>query len=195
MKKNFIMVLMAVLTLFAASCASGNRAAKLRATPMRGVPAFVNDAYLSASNDVIIGIGTFKMGDDMSKMSMAKTMAETRARADIGRQIQTIVKNMVTDYTSTSELDPKSALSFQENITQALVKADLRGARTLRVDRVDGILWLIMEYNKKAASEDCNAAVSAAKLAVPAAASFDAVSRMENAFDKTAGGGPSAVVQ
>jgi hypothetical protein len=50
-----------------------------------------------------------------------------------------------------------------------------------------------MEYSKSAAASDYSAATSAAKLAVPAAAAFDAMTRMENAFDKAAGGGPNPV--
>jgi hypothetical protein len=59
-----------------------------------GVPDIVNDAYLNASDDVLIGIGTYKIGNDMSKMGTGKTFAETRARADIARQLSTIVRNM-----------------------------------------------------------------------------------------------------
>ncbi|MDR1239922.1 MAG: hypothetical protein LBK27_07400 [Treponema sp.] len=129
----------------------------------------------------------------MSKMSTGMTFAQTRARADISRQLNTILKDMVTDYVATSELDPAAALSFQETITQALSRADLRGARIVRSDTLDGLLWVVMEYSKSSAATDYSAAQSAARLAVPAAAAFDALSRMDNAFDKAAAGGPSPV--
>jgi hypothetical protein len=157
---------------------------------IKGVPVFVNEAYLNASEDVLVGIGSYKIGDDMSRLSQGKTIAETRARADIARQLQTIVKNMVTDYTATSELDPKAQVAFQESITQSLAKADLRGSRTIKMDTADGVLWVVMEYSKSLASKDFNAAASAAKLAVPKAAAFNALSRMDSAFDKESGGGP-----
>ncbi|MDR1900551.1 MAG: hypothetical protein LBQ55_11115 [Treponema sp.] len=160
---------------------------------LKGVPDFVNKAFLGASEDVLIGVGTYKIGNDLSKMSTGKTFAETRARADISRQLQSIVKNMITDYTASSELDPSASLSFQEEITQALSKSDLRGARTIAMDSENGLLWVVMEYSKSNAANDYNAAASAAKLAVPAAAAFDAMARMENAFDKAAGGGPIPV--
>jgi hypothetical protein len=53
----------------------------------------------------------------------------------------------------------------------------------------NGLLWVVMEYSKPAAlsDESINQSVAAAKLAVPAAAAFDALSRMENSFDKAAG--------
>jgi hypothetical protein len=153
----------------------------------------VNDAYKNASEDVLIGIGTYKIGNDTSKMSTGMTFAQTRARADISRQLTTIIKDMVTDYTATSELDPEASLSFQENITLALSKADLRGARIVTSNSDNGLLWVVMEYSKSAAASDYSAAQAAAKLAVPAAAAFDALARMENAFDKAAAGGPVPV--
>ncbi|MDR1306557.1 MAG: hypothetical protein LBK74_03155 [Treponema sp.] len=163
-------------------------------TPALGnVPQFVNDAYLNASEDVLVGIGTYKIGTDMSRMGNAMTFAQTRARADIARQLQSIVKNMVTDYAAASELDPGAALSFQENITQALARADLRGAKVVVSNTDNGLLWVVMEYSKSSAANDYSAAASAAKLAVPAAAAFDALARMENAFDKAAAGGPVPV--
>jgi hypothetical protein len=219
MRKNFIIVLTVLVAVLAAGCttvntgapgaaaqpgagssggaaapsAAGAAAAPATAVSLGGVPQFVNDAYMNASEDVLIGIGTYRIGNDMSKMGIGKTMAETRARADIARQLESIVKNMVTDYAATSELDPSAAVSFQESITQALAKADLRGASTLTMNTQDGMLWLVMQYSKSAAASDYNAAAAAAKLAVPAAAAFDASARMENAFDKAAGGGPVPV--
>jgi hypothetical protein len=191
MKKGFIIALAAGAALLIGCSTS---APYQYAPPTLGnVPKFVNDAYQNASEDVLIGVGTYKIGNDMSKMSTGMTFAQTRARADIARQLDTILRDMVTDYNATSELDPKAALSFQESITQALTKAELRGARIVKSDTLDGLLWVVMEYSKSAAANDYSAAASAAKLAVPAAAAFDALSRMENAFDKAAAGGPSPV--
>ena len=68
-----------------------------------------------------------------------------------------------------------------------------RGARVVQSQTQDGLLWVVMEYSKSAAANDYSAAAAAAKLAVPAAAAFDALARMENAFDKAAGGGPAPV--
>jgi hypothetical protein len=207
MKKFCFFALAACVVLSLAGCATTGGAAVSTAAPaapaaaaqqttpqLSGVPDFVNAAFLNASEDVLIGIGTYKIGGDMSKMSTGKTFAETRARADISRQLQSIVKNMITDYTASSELDPSAALSFQEEITQALSKSDLKGAKTIAMNSDNnGLLWVVMEYSKSAAANDYSAAASAAKLAVPAAAAFDAASRMDNAFDKAAGGGPVPV--
>ena len=193
MKKNVVLGLAAAIALSLAGCGSTPPASESSGKGLGGVPSFVNDAYLNASEDVLIGIGTYKVGNDASKVGTGKTFAETRARADISRQLSTIVKNMVNDYTATSEIDPDSALSFQEDITQTLSKSDLRGARTIKMDTENGLLWVVMEYSKSAAINDVNQAASAAKLAVPKAAAFNALERMNAAFDKEAGGGPVPV--
>jgi hypothetical protein len=200
MRNFFVFSLAAALALSLAGCAGapaaggGSSSGRSGGRSLNSVPAFVNEAYLGASEDVLIGIGTYKIGNDMSRMGTGKTFAETRARADLSRQLQTIVKNMTEDFIATSEIDPDSALSFQQSITQTLSKSDLRGARTIKMDTDDsGLLWVVMEYSKSAAATDVNQAVSAAKLAVPSAAAFDAVQRMDTAFDKEAGGGPVPV--
>ncbi|MDR1250561.1 MAG: hypothetical protein LBK62_00175 [Treponema sp.] len=200
MKKFFVLTMTAVMALSIAGCASAPKAAEPSNAAsggsgggLGGVPSFVNEAYLSASEDVLIGVGTYRIGNDMSKMGTGKTFAETRARADLSRQLSTIVKDMVTDYTATSEIDPGAALSFQENITQALSKSELKGAKVVKMDTDSGLLWLVMEYSKSAAANEVNQAASAAKLAIPAAAAFDALARMDTAFDKEAGGGPVPV--
>ncbi|MDR0683654.1 MAG: hypothetical protein LBF83_00775 [Spirochaetaceae bacterium] len=193
-KKNVVLGLAVVLALLLAGCGSAPPPAAAAASKgLGGVPSFVNDAYLNASEDVLIGIGTYKVGNDASKVGVGKTFAETRARADLSRQLSTIVKNMVNDYTATSEIDPDSALSFQEDITQTLSKSDLKGAKTIKMDTENGLLWVVMEYSKSAAANEVNQAASKAKLAVPKAAAFDALERMDAAFDKEAGGGPVPV--
>ncbi|MDR2020945.1 MAG: hypothetical protein LBQ14_09290 [Treponema sp.] len=198
MKAFFVFSL--VLALSLSGCASvaesggGSSSGPSRGKGLSGVPSFVNEAYLNASEDVLIGVGTYKIGNDMSKMGTGKTFGETRARADLSRQLQTIVKNMTEDYTATSELDPSAALSFQQTITQTLSKSNLRGARTIQMDTDgNGLLWVVMEYSKSAAADDVNQAVNAAKLTVPAAAAFNAGERMDVAFAKEAGGGPVPV--
>jgi hypothetical protein len=152
-----------------------------------GVPQFVNDAYLNASEDVPIGIGTYEIGADVSKMSTGMTIAQTRARADIARQLLSAIKNMIPDYTATNEPDLETSLFLLENVKQSLagVNAELRDAKVIasRTD-TNGLLWVVMEYSRSAA---------AAKLTVPAAVTFDALERMDAAFDKAAGGAPAPV--
>jgi hypothetical protein len=200
MKKSFVLGAALVLSLSLAGCAGAPGLPVSSGSPDRmsrglsGVPSFVNDAYMNASEDVLIGIGTYRIGNDMTKMGTGKTFAETRARADLSRQLSSIVKDMVNDYTATSEIDPDAAVSFQENITQTLSKSELKGSRTIKLERDDnGLLWVVMEFSKSAAEQEVNQAANAAKLAVPAAIAFNAIDRMETAFSKEAGGGPVPV--
>jgi hypothetical protein len=179
MKKSFVLGAAVAALLSMAGCAStpvmGGGDSGRMSRGLSGVPDFVNEAYLNASEDVIIGIGTYRIGNDMSKMGTGKTFAETRAQADIARQLSSIVRNMVNDYTAMSEIDPDAAVSFQENITQTLSRAELNGSKTVKLDRDNnGLLWVVMEFSKSAA------------------AAFDAVQRMETAFTKEAGGRASS---
>jgi hypothetical protein len=196
MKRFFVLSVAAAFALSMAGCATKPVESGTMKSGLSGVPSFVNDAYLNASEDVLIGVGTYRIGNDMTKMGTGKTFAETRARADLARQLSSIVKDMVTDYTATSELDPSAAVSFQENITQTLSKAELKGARTVKLERDDnGVLWVVMEFSKSAAAAEVNQAANAAKLAFPAAAAFNALERMDTAFSKEAGGGPVPVIE
>jgi len=191
-----IISMVLVIGLSMTVCATTSAAtAKAPPKALGGVPAFVNEAFMQASEDVLVGVGAYKIGNDPTKISTGKTFAETRARADISRQLKTIMQNMVTDYTAQSELDPKAAISFQENITRSLSNATLQGAKTTKMDTQDGVLWVVMEYSKSLAATDFNAAQAAAKLAVPAAAAFNALNRMDAAFDKMAAGGPTPVTE
>jgi hypothetical protein len=192
MKRFFVLSVAALVALSMAGCASAPKTGSgSTGKALSGVPAFVKEAWLNASEDVLVGVGSYKVGSDASKVSTGKQFAETRARADLATQLNVIVKTMVDDYTVTSEADPDAMVSFQESITRQLSQARLSGARTVKMEVEDGVLWVVMEYGKSQAAEEVNQAVSAAKLAVPAAIAFDALDRMDTAFSKEAGGGPT----
>jgi len=187
-KQTIVMVLgIALLALFFAGCKSKPDAVQ---ETKSGVPEFVRKALRDASEDVLIGVGSYK-GEGGS----AKTYAETRARADISRQLNTVIKNMITDYDARSEQDAKAVLAFQESITEALSKSTLSGSRTEDFDTIDGTTWAVVSYSKSlAAREVLSASQAAARLAPSAAAAFDAKARMNNAFDEIAGGKGSVPV-
>ncbi|MDR0473390.1 MAG: LPP20 family lipoprotein [Treponema sp.] len=145
------------------------------------VPAFVKDALRKAPEDALIGIGTAKA----ATLNMARTVAATRARAEISRQINTMIKDMVTDYTAGSEVDPSAAISFQENITIALSKSTLTGAAPVDEDMDENNnYWVVVMLSKANTVNEINQAQAAAKLAVPAMKAFEASERMEAAFEK-----------
>ena len=177
--KKFIWVLLVLILAFAVvGCKSSPKAG--RATPSY-FPEFVKDAILKAPEDVLVGIGTAKL----AALSQSMTVSETRARADISRQMETMIQDMVRDYQASSEVDPGAALSFQETMTVALSKATLQGSQRANQDRdQDGNVWTVVYLGKNNVAQEINQAQAAARLAVPAMASFNAEERMNAAFDR-----------
>jgi len=145
------------------------------------VPEFVRRFVINAPEDALVGIGSAKMATE----SMSRTIATTRARAEISRQMNTMIQDMIRDYNAGSEVDHSAAMSFQENITVALSKSELTGSSIVDFDYTDdGTCWVVMQMGKSNVVNEINQAQAAAKLAIPAMASFSAEERMNAAFDK-----------
>ena len=141
----------------------------------------IANARRNAPADVLVGIGDAKMGTD----SQSRNIAATRARTEISNSMNSLVRNMVRDYTASSEVDPKAALSFQESITVTLSKSDLSGAVVEFEERQkDGHWWVVMYLSKANVAKEISQAQAAARLAVPEMASFDAEQRMNDAFEQ-----------
>jgi len=174
MKKIFVLILplCAAMVLFA--CASKPPASS-------GMPPNVANARRNAPEDVIVGIGNAKMGT----VAQSRNMAATRARAEISNSMDSMVKNMVRDYTASSEVDPQAAIAFQENITVTLSKSNLSGA-VIQFEEPDsdGQWWCVIYLSKANVVKEINQAQAAARLTVPAMASFDAEKRMNEAFEQ-----------
>jgi hypothetical protein len=146
-----------------------------------GMPSNVANARRNAPEDVLVGIGNAKMGTD----AQSRNIAATRARAEISNSLDSMVKNMVRDYTASSEVDPQAALAFQENITVTLSKSDLSGA-VIQFEEPDksGEWWCVMYLSKANVVKEISQAQAAARLTVPAMASFNAEKRMNEAFEQ-----------
>ena len=184
MKKTFFVSLVLLMFIAAVSCVSAGGASDKPAPERKvdsRVPQFVKDAVKNAPEDALVGIGTARM----ASLSQSRTISATRARAELSRQMDTIIRDMIRDYTAGSEVDHSAVVSFQENITVALSQARLQGSSVVNED-VDeaGNYWTVVMLNKTRTVQEINQAVSAAKLAVPAMASFDAEDRMNQAFDR-----------
>jgi hypothetical protein len=199
MKKVLGFVLTASLAFGAlAACASGGggttaaaAAAQERKVPS-SVPEFVKAALRSVPEDALVGVGTAKL----ASTSQSMTVAQTRARADISRQISTIIKDMVNDYTASSEVDTSAAIGFQETVTQALSKSTLSGAGVAAIDTApDGSFWAVVQMSKSDVGKEINQQANAAKLNAPKMAAFDAQARMDKAFDKISGAEVQVVSQ
>jgi len=148
-----------------------------------GFPDFVKDALKNVPEDVLVGIGVA----NNASPSQSMTISQTRARADISRQLNTMIQDMVRDYQASSEIDRDAALSFQENITVALSKSTLVGSKIIHQDQTaDGSVWTVVWLSKTDVAKEINQAQAAAKLAVPAMASFSAEDRMNEAFSRQA---------
>ena len=182
MKRGLIVVLALLVTLMV-SCGttpkSGSGTTDQTGRVPGSFPTFVKEALKNVPDDVLVGIGVAKL----ASLSQSMTISSTRARADISRQMNTMVRDMVRDYQASSEVDPQAAISFQENITVALSQATLTGARVVEQDQTeDGTVWTVVWLDKTSVAKDINQAQAAARLAVPAMASFNAEERMNAAF-------------
>ena len=184
MKKAIGIILVVCVVFVVFGCASKSSAAAPQANERKvpgSFPDFVKKAVRNAPEDCLLGIGTAKL----ASLSQSRTVAATRARAEISRQMNTMIQDMVRDYQASSEVDPGAALSFQENITVALSKSTLTGSSVVDEDRdEEGNVWVVVVLSKTDVVKEISAAQSAARLAVPAMASFNAEDRMNAAFDK-----------
>ena len=181
MKKNLSLFMILLAVVLVISCATGKTADKGSRRVDSRVPKFVREAVDNTPEDTLIGIGTA----NMASLGQSRTISATRARAEISRQMETIIQDMIRDYTAGSELDHSAVLSFQENITVALSQSRLQGATIINEDYDEaGNYWTVVALNKNGVVNEINQAVSASKLRVPQMASFDAEARMEAAIER-----------
>ena len=146
-----------------------------------GMPPNIVNARRNAPEDVLVGIGNAKMGT----VAQSRNVAATRARAEISNSMESLVKNMVRDYTASSEVDPQAAIAFQENITVTLSKSNLSGAVVqFEEPDSDGQWWCVMYLSKANVVKEISQAQATARLKVPAMASFEAENRMNEAFEQ-----------
>jgi hypothetical protein len=178
MKRN-LLISLSLLIIMMASCSSTGGTTTRRIDSK--IPKSIQESVKNVPQDTLVGIGTA----NMASLSQSRTISATRARAELSRQMDTIVQDMIRDYTASSEVDHSASLSFQENITVALSQSRLIGSSIIVEDQDDkGNYWTAVMLNKSGVVSEINQAVSAAKLRVPAMASFDAENRMNAAFDK-----------
>jgi len=184
MKKASIIFMSLAAIILAVSCTTPATSSSQGRKLDSRIPQFVRDAVRNAPEDALVGIGTAKL----ATVNQSRTVSSTRARAELSRQMDTIIKDMVRDYTAGSEVDPSANISFQENITVALSQSRLQGASIVDEDIDEaGNYWTVVMLSKSSAVQEINQAVAAAKLAVPQMASFNAEQRMNQAFSSYLG--------
>jgi len=142
---------------------------------------FISETRRNAPENALLGIGT----STHSNRAMARNVAEIRARAEIARQLDVVVRNMVTDYMAGSEAEPEALLSFQESVTQTLAESQLRGAIIFNERSINGEqVTIVMLTSDNIAAEIMSAHQSAAALAPHANAAMWGVDRMERALSE-----------
>lgn len=141
MRRALILVLAGVVAVVVASCASTKGGSPEKANP-KGIPSF----YLNPpqSKDTIYGVGEAHL----STLTLSRTTALSRARDDVARQVQTAVKNAVTDYAQQSgEGKNQQTVQFVETISRQVANVTLSGVRTDRIEVADdGTVYALVSY-------------------------------------------------
>ena len=96
------------------------------------------------AEDAIYGVGDAKM----SSLSMSRTMAFSRARDDVARQVEVAVKSAITDYAQEAgQGDNKQVIEFAETVSRQLVDVTLRGVKQAEAHvGKDGTVYALVEY-------------------------------------------------
>jgi len=179
MKKTFLSLMALILVMLIAGCAS-NKPANADPASENGLPDFVRNARRNTPADTLIGIGSARL----ASQSQSKTLAESRARAELSRAMDSMIRDMIMDYQASSEVDPAAALAFQENITVSLSNSNIQGAVIFDENWINGTYYVVMHLSASNTVEEINQAQAAARLTVPAMAAFNAQDRMNAAFDR-----------
>ena len=146
----------------------------------QAMPDSIRRARYYAGDDVVIGIGMAKTESDWDSMSLA----ETQARAQIARAMDTEVKKTVNDYTAGSELTGET-IRFSEEITVALSIVNIKNSWIAElVKESDGTWWCVVYWDRTNYVTEIDHAQAASRLAIPTALAFDAETRMDEAFER-----------
>ena len=96
------------------------------------------------SKDSLYAVGDAKM----SSLSLSRTMAASRARDEIARQVSLYVKTAITDYAQDAgEGNNTQAVEFVESVSRQVTEATLNGTKIVNsyVAR-DGTVYALVEY-------------------------------------------------
>ena len=153
-------------------------------------PKEVKQAVKKAPKSALIGIGKTTAS---GTANLSETIAVTRARTILSRQLNTMVRDMVSMYQAGSVLDPSAALAFEENISVVLSASTLTGS-TVLCQTVDasGNYWAVVGLTKKEAKNEIERAQDLARqrmVSRPIGNNVDITVNFDNAFNKTASEG------
>ena len=182
MKKGIVAVLILALAIFAFSCSSGPAAAAGVSDPT--MPPWVNE---QPPEDMLWGIGV----SSNAQQQMRLTMADSGARQDIARQLQTLAQGMVTDYSrEAGGINNTAAMQFQESVSRQIAQATLTGAvRDVMWTTADGkTLWMRLKMSKadaaKTAADQAQKAIDSEAARYAEFKAMDALKMMDQQLEK-----------
>jgi hypothetical protein len=148
------------------------------------MPPWIND---KVPKDMLWGIGASRN----TSPSLRLTMAETAARSDIARQLQTMAQGMISNYQRESgSINDTAVIEFQESVTRQLAQATFTGsARELSWTAPDGkTLWVRVKLSKtdaaKSVAAEVNKLVANEASRYAAFKAMDALKMMDAALNK-----------
>lgn len=146
------------------------------------VPDFVRRWLREAPEGALVGVGMARHGTD----SLSKTAATTRARRGLAQQLNSLFLGMIQDFESGSEADRTAVVQYTDAVSRDLLQANLSGAKIFDFDYTDdGTCYVMVVYNKADVERIINDQMAAEKKLAPARmAAYDALSRMDAAFEK-----------
>jgi len=145
MLRTLFILLLITLTLFALSCASKqdkSSANTAETQALRDVPSFFLTPPIS--DQKIYGVGSANEG----ALNLSRTLALSRARDDIARQVDLHVKNAITDYVQVAGTNNAQTIRFVETVSRQVADVSLRGAKPAQVVAAkDGTIYALVEYD------------------------------------------------
>ena len=174
MKKFSLILLVLVIGFALAGCAS-----KPSVGSASDVPPWLNDL---PPDDVIWGIGQAKQ----SSVSMSMTIAESRARAAIARELQTKVQQMIEDYNmDAGNVKNQANASMQQNIMRQVINIDVSGARIIqRWQGKDGMWWFLAEMKRADAKKQMESILGNEEAAYSQFKAQEALKMLDAQLDK-----------
>ncbi|GMO63456.1 MAG: hypothetical protein Ta2A_10470 [Treponemataceae bacterium] len=145
---------------------------------------FENASREAAPKGVFVGVG--QSSTKGMSASLARQTAESRARADVSRQMSALVKSRFQDLERGSEGASFKGESYQEGIVETLSKATLNGTKVLKVD-VDesgANYFVAITYDVSEAKKLAADAINKSELAKNRKAAETAIADMNKAFDQ-----------
>ncbi len=147
MLRNLFITLLVILTMTAVSCASKpdsgdkNGTQTAESQTLADVPQFF--LMPPTADESLYGVGSAKM----SSLDMSRTMALSRARDDIARQVDLQIKNAITDYAQEAGVDSVQTIKFTETISRQIADTKLQGAKAVEMYAAkDGTIYALVEY-------------------------------------------------